>query len=323
MEKPNIEKEIKKQGNIIAGVGAFLGLGATAISAATASPLTTLMLCGAMTPFFIDIITLKFLIEKPKILHHDIWFLDKPFKKNINKWISKYLDNSQNLTEKKYKVGCLSLWMRHEGINVNKIMNTGIFKKLSEELVIKEEVEKYIPLQYLFGEQRDSIKNIFGVDPSVQTFLEYDKNEPYKLEIAKNVYKEYSKIGMAAGAFLNRTNFEELLILQDYKFTKEDYSTIKVYLENFKNDGEKHPIEFQTMKLYSPETEEILIKLIENENNIDHLEILNRYCSEILAKSRLEQFSKVIDKKIDYIELNGQLESKDNVAITKVKKIKI
>jgi hypothetical protein len=325
MEKPNIEKEIKKHGNLISGVSAFLGLGSAAISAVNASPLATLMLCGAMIPFIIDAVTLKVLIEKPKTVHHDIWFIQKPFKKNVSKWIKSYIDNSESLTEKKYKVGCLSLWMKHEGIDVDKVMNTGIFKELSEELANKKEVEKYFPLHYLFGDYKSTIKDIYGIDPTFHAFLERDKEEPHKLEIAKEVYKEYSKLGMAGTAFLSRNNYEGLLILQGDKFTQEDYIVIANYLQNIKKNKREYQMSMINVELYSNESIRTLNKIIENEDNINNLKTLKDYTKEVLLPGRSD-FSDIIElaeKRIDYLQLDSQLEIKNMDNKHKPKKMKI
>lgn len=158
MSRPNIVKEIKMQGNLISGFGAFLGLGAVTIIGVNVPVLPTLMICGAMTPYIIDVLSLKWLIEEPKAMNHELWFLDKPFKKRVSKWISNYIDNSENLTEKKYKVGCLSLWMRHEGIELEKFVNKGIFRDLSTELWNQKEIKNNFPLQYLFGDAQKGIE---------------------------------------------------------------------------------------------------------------------------------------------------------------------
>lgn len=323
MTKPSIEKEIKKQGNLVLGFSAFLGLGATTLTVMNMPVINALMLCGSMTPFLIDIVSLKLLIEKPQTIHHNIWFLDRPFKKRVTKWIQDYIDNSDNLTEKKYKVGMLSLWMRHEGITVEKVMNPGIFKELSEELFNKNEIEKQFPLQYLFGEHKNAIRDIYGIDPTVKALLEEDKYNPEKIEIAKEVYKEYSKLGMAGKAFLHRNCFEELLILQDYKFTTKDYDLIEEFVDDFKKHNKQCPISTIHYLTNWGETSLFLNRIINEEDNVNHLGKLWKYCSEILSDSNLRHYAQIVEKRIEYLQLDSQLEVKEIDENKKTKKIKI
>jgi len=323
MTKPNIQKEIKKQGNLISGFGAFLSLGAATVTFMNMPVINTVMLCGAMTPFLIDIVSLKLLIEKPQTVHHSISFLDRPFKKRVTKWIKDYIADSDNLTEKKYKVGMLSLWMRHEEIAVEKVMNPGVFKGLSEELFNNKEITKEFPLQYLFGEHKNVIKDIYGIEPTVKALLEEDKYNTEKIEIAKEVYKEYSKLGMAGKAFLNRNCFEELLILQDYKFTTEDYDLIENFVDDFKKNNKQYSTNTIHYLTNWGEVSIFLDKIIDEETNISHLGKLWKYCSEILSDSNLKHYAQIVEKKIYYLQLDTLLDVRETDQKIKTNKIKI
>ena len=328
MEQPIIAKKIKRQGNLIAGCGAFIGLGVAGISAVTLAPVATLMLCGSMIPLALDVIGLKLLIEKPdpKSIIQNTWMLDIPFRKSIDKWIVNYINDSENLTEKKYKVGCLSIWMNTQGLTLDKVSANKTYKFLSElsnELFDSKETQKEIPLAYFFGESQGAIKDIFGVEPSIKTFLNDDKDSEDKLQIAKKVYKEYSEIGLAGKAFVNRVPFQELLILQDYKFTREDYEVIEAYIKNVKQGGRMKPPHVLTTEQFSENTVNAMNKIINNEQDIKNLKTLGNYCSNIGYKNSVEQIVMIIEKKIEFLQLNSELETKDVSDKSKAKKMKV
>jgi hypothetical protein len=320
MKIPQIEKQIKKRGHLIVACTSFLGLGMTAISAVTATPLVTTMLINIVSPLILDFIAIETMLNKGKLPMNTNLLTDH-FKTNIKKLINDYIENSENITEKKYKVACLALWTKYKEIDFNKIASQHMFLELSGEINKENMTNSIFPLYGLFEKDINDIKSMFGVEPSVKTFLKDDADDSWKINIAKKVYEEYSELGMAAKAFLNRNDFMGLLMIQDYKFSSKDYSLIEKYLENAQKGIEQHDKSFRTVELYSDTTKEALTKIIEAEDNIKHLEIIKRYCSEILCKSSLEIFASLADKKINYIEMNKDLDTKDSPI--KPKKVKL
>jgi hypothetical protein len=323
MEQPNIEKQIKKNGNLLSGFGAFLLLGAVTTSTLNASLAPTLMLCGGLIPFAIDVFSLKLLIEMPEKVIHDLSLLGKPFRKRVSKWVKNYIDDSESLTEKKYKVGCLSLWMRHKRMEVENFMDISILSDLSQELSNKKEMQQSFSLSYLFGDSRKGLKDVFNIDATVLAFLENDKNDSQKIEIAQKVYKEYSNIGMAGQAFVMREPYKELLILQDYKFTKEDYGFIDAYVDIVKKGNMKHSSHVLTKELFSEEAVGSMSKVIDREDNIDNLKKLGNYCSNLGHRTDFEPLVPIIKNKIEYLQLASELEVKDVEDKPKAKKMKV
>jgi hypothetical protein len=325
MKKPGIEKEFKKNGNLISGCGAFLGVGIGAVAATTMSPLFMVMTVGAMTPLLTDVIGIKLLVSKKGFVHKTS-FLYKPFKKMMKKWIDNYIENSDSLTEKKYKVACLSLWVQHKELDLNQIGDLSMFRALSEELDAKNERKAIFPLFHMFYKDQLDTKNQYGVEATIDSFLNADKYEPEKIEIAKKVYSEYSNLGIAAENFLNRNNFEGPLKLQDYKLTPQDYEVIKQY------KGPNLKALMDSTKLYSQEAVDTMKKIIDVEDNTDNLKILQNYCVSISMQvqgftripTNFNIFPKIIETKISYLKLHKELPHKDNDSspITK-RKIKI
>jgi hypothetical protein len=244
-------------------------------------------------------------------------FYEPIFKSSMKKWIIKYVNEPDNLFEKKYRIIFMKLWLSHKRLDLDNISDQFFehFENVSSELV-KKGLSKY-PLDMLFNKYTESkSKEYFGEQINANFFINEDKNDPEKVEIAKKVYQEYADIGIAGKQFLNNNACDGLLMLQDYKFTSTDY----VLIENYINQP---PIGdfglFSDSLIIVSEIEKILPKIIEAENDPSKLQILHNYCNylltnkEIIDNSTIKSIESTIKRKIDYIDLKSEIDIKEDL----------
>jgi hypothetical protein len=230
------------------------------------------------------------------------------------KWTKSYLDKSQNLTEKKYKLIFLKLWTEHKNIPLEKLFDKSQILHLSDELIEKKETSHFI--ERLFFEKASLIMQLSNLEVNPTKFLNEDRIYPQKINIAKKVYEEFSEIGLAAKTFITGNDCSFLLEIQDFKFNETDYEFIKNYIdESQKTKNDIYSIRF--INPYSDNTVKALQKVIEYEDNLDNLMLLNNYCELIEQKDytksmvQVQEFKKIIDKKFDYIEMSKEMNKQD------------
>jgi hypothetical protein len=325
MKRPEIEQNIVNKGNKLATVTAFLGIGvgSFAVNKLGWGGLPALI---AVLPVALDTFGLKKLIGDGNGFKGGMAFAEPLFKRSMKKWITNYIDDSENLTEKKYKAICLKLWMSHKRVNSEILVgySNEVFDNLSRELFHKKETKHH--LEILF----DQHVALFAKDPAQivteQSFIDEDLNKPEKIEIAKKVYDEYAHIGIAGKAVVTRFDPKIYLFLQDYKLNPMDYKWIKEYTEELKKNDEFNPL---SQALYEDGKKELMEKVIAAEDNVENLKILGKYYTQLIksknheSKDLYSYMNKQINTKISYIELGGELESKEEAPKKTTRKMKI
>lgn len=222
-------------------------------------------------------------------------------------WFKKYINQTDDLIEKKYKAIFLHVWVYQKRLKMKDLVSSKftVFNDLFNELKQKKLTNYSIHL----SPQENFIRDI--VD-----FLNEDKSDPKKIATAKKVYEEYQGEGALGRAFLENIQFAGFSYLQEHKFTPEDYKVIEQC--NF----------HRRLDIYEDTVKEIMENILDKEDNLKHLKILDNHCIQILKnKTSLDAGSiinmqKAITNKIEYLELNEELESKDNSSI-KLKKMKL
>lgn len=321
MNLPKIEQQINKKSNRVKSVFAFMGLGSAALAASYGW--AGFAGIGFMIPVAFDTYTMNNLLKEKQGFKTNLLFYELIFKKSMKNWIEKYVNEPEDILEKKYRVIFLNLWLSHKRLKLDNISDRFFehFEDISSDL-IKKGLSKY-PLELLFNEYGLSkSKEYYGEIIDANFFINEDKNDSKKLTIAKKVYEEYSEIGMAAKQFLRNNACDGLLMLQDYKFTSTDYKVIQDYINTPKHEG----FDLFSLTMVLDEVERVLPKIIEVENDTSQLKILGKYCHKVLTEKELIDNSKMksmevlIKRKIDYLELVSEIEIKTELNPTKKEK---
>jgi hypothetical protein len=312
MKLPRIEQQINKKGNRVKSIVAFLGLGSGAMAAAHGLP--GLAGLGVIIPMAFDAYTMHKLLNGKRGFKTRLALYEPIFKTSMKKWIKKYVNEPEDIIEKKYRVIFLNAWLNSKFLKLDDVsaIYSEPFKELSNELK-KRGLTKY-HLDMLFNPYTESkSKDMFGEAVNFNLFINEDKNNLDKVSIAKKVYEEYSEIGLAAKQFLNNKSCDGLLMLQDYKFTSMDYSLIKTYINEPKQES-YNPFSYI---MIGEVIETVLPKIVEAENDVEKLKILGNYChkvlttEEIIDDSTLKSMQTVIKSKISYIELSSEINAQE------------
>ena len=328
MKLPKIEEHINKKSNRVKSVVAFIGLGSGAMAATHGLP--GLAGLGFIIPMALDAYTMHNLLNGKRGFKTRLALYEPIFKTSMKKWIKKYVNEPENILEKKYRAIFLNAWLNSKFLKLDDVSDIYAepFEDLSNELK-KKGLTKY-HLDMLFNPYSESqSEKVYGEKINFNFFINEDKNNPEKVAIAKKVYcEEYSEIGLAAKQFLRNRDCDGLLMLQDYKFTSIDYSLIETYI----NEPQKESDNFFKTTIITDEIDVILPKIVEQENDIKKLKILGNYChkvlttEEIIDDSTLKSMQTVIKSKIDYIELSTEMnsqEEKPGIQLKKEKRMKV
>jgi hypothetical protein len=323
MKLPKIEKQINKKSNRVKSVLAFMGLGSAAL--ATSYGWQAFAGIGFIIPVAMDAYTMNKLLNEKKGFKTNLLFYEPIFKRSMKKWIQKYVNEPDNIIEKKYRVLFMKLWLSHKRLDLDNISDQFFehFEDISSELT-KKGLCKY-PLDMLFNKYTESkSEEYFGEKINANFFINEDQNDPEKIAIAKKIYEEYAEIGLAGRQFLNNNACDGLLMLQDYKFTSADYSLIENYTKQPKGDFGL----LSDIIMVVDEIEKVLPKIIEAENEPSKLQILHNYCNYVLTNkefiddSTMKLMEATIKSKIDYIELKSEIDIQDDLSVNEPVKIK-
>jgi hypothetical protein len=327
MKLPKIEEEINKKGSRINSALGFLALGASAVVASYGLPgLASLVVA---MPLAFDAYTMKNLLNEQKGSKTNLLFYEPIFKNGMKKWVRNYLEDSEDISEKKYKVVLLSLWMRHKKLSMESLFDFDYeaFDEVSDELSQKK-LTKF-PLVFLLSPQESHIQENYGKDLTPDYFIKEDINYPERIEIAKKVYQEYINTGMASKQFLTNQPCEGLLLLQDGKFTATDYLIIDNFnKQQFLQENKNEHSPLQSIALGGEKAKEVLVKIVENEEDTSKLKILESYCHKAIElksfidSSAIEEMIGLLKTKIKYTELKKEMNVNEETP-KKTKKPKI
>jgi hypothetical protein len=318
MKLPKIENQIKVQEKKALKLGAFISLGLSA-AATTIEPAIALLIPFVAIHVISDVVGVELFLNDHK---KEKWFTSNIFKKKLNNWFENYIKNSETLTEQKYKAIFFSLWLKHKEIPLNDLIDSQQIKNLAEELLVNKETVYYLP--NAFQDNVPYATKLTKKEINLEKFLEEDKKNPRKINIAKKVYEEFSHMGLAAKLFVTGKDFSHLLYLQDYKFSDDDYELIKKFTTELKIDAKTYSILY--LNAYSQNTINAVHQLINYENSLDNLKILNSYCEQLEEKGyaknmeHASELKKTLNSKINYLNMEKEI-GNNKTNLNKPKKI--
>jgi len=319
--KPQIELEIEKQKKDILKYSSFLILGLEGITTVITKEISPLIPLLA-APVIVDILAIKNILNEKKRNKISLMFYKPFFKKNLIKWTQNYLNDSENLTEKKYKLIFLNLWANHKEIPLDIIFDKKIISDLSNELIQKKETA--YSLEDMFYMNFSLVMRAQNKEIIPKTFLDEDNNNLNKKKIAKKIYKEFEDIGMAAKAFITGKEISFLLDMQDYRFNENDFVFINEYI---KDNPTKDIYSINYLNPYLNDTINTLNKVISNEDNINNLNTLKNYCENMKEKDhdsmmeQVQELEKSLNVKFEYVNMKKELSKGLSIGRKNINKI--
>lgn len=288
-----LEKSLQTITNTKIGIPIFLGIGGLL----TINTFPILAVSAAGTIVFL----LEGLAQK---------YQNKPFdfKKHIfsnlyhtkfNKWFSEYIENSETLTEKKYKL-IFSSFLFNEKKNLDlRIFDSHakLFKKIESELKSKNEDVDLVSIFY------DNISQ------SIVEDLKNDLLDNEKSKSINKVFNDFQHLGLLGKniTFMSSNVFKFLSLVQNYSLSDNDFKQID--LINRQNSYSMSNIFIQDF--------EALEKIIFNtsKENLEHLKALFHIRGfESLYTSNLDSYSPLdsIEKHEQYLIMQEKLPQKNN-----------
>ncbi len=268
-------------------------------------------------------------------------------KSNLNKF-DKFLNetyfvDTDNLTEKKYKLICLHLFLEDKELFINNMplmekkiesISTQLFEGKETQYEIKKIFNKETTLskvEYDFRvaalreiEEETNLgmySKVKDTNVYIKDLLKEDENHYEKINVSKNIYKDFSNCGILANKLKkNKEQLSIVLELQNYKLEPNDYKSLEKYIEEGNVDYYIHPNTKAS----------IWNELINNENSIENLNLIKKF----IVAANMSSFGlhtnekdepailNNIEAKITYIELHGEM-LEDKPTTSKSKKIKL
>ncbi len=346
---PEVEKKLKKQRNGLIKLTAFLGIGLTVAS------IQKLGFSGVslVSPLFIlGVETYQFhkMIGNNKEWKRNAGLFTKFFmKRGFNKWMKNYFNDSEDMTEQKYKAIFLGLWLRQRNLKYETLVeyDNKVVHELSNKLVTNKETsysvlditnEHDYNTLYSIPIRKSQPSNTQSKLATLKDFLEEDFGNTKAINTAKKVYQEYKNNGFIIN-FLDRNleDFLSCMYLQDYKLEEKDYETIKTLMEKIKKEhnswGLSHGFKMGVFSFVDKEEINTFNKIIENENNISNLNLLKDFIilkstddlsfgisKNTVVPSETNIITTCIEKRINYISIKQELEPSEYYDLEEVLK---
>ncbi len=345
-DKPLIEKNLIGQRNKLIGFTSFLGIGA-GVASITSLGLSGLGFLSPLIILVFEVYHFQKMISDNQEYKRNSSLLTKPFlKRGFNNWIKQYIETSESIVHKKYKAIFLGLWLSQRRLGFKTLLDydTQYLQDLNDK-IIDSNVTKFSILDITrdnhnysssFSATRTNItqhSTIQKLDGAIlEDFLQEDIHKNKNIEIAKEIYSEYAKQGIAT-KFLNTNldNFLSCMFLQDYKFSDIDYENIKKMTKIAKKDNSYWLGNFRNFKdqMYFINDQKIsqFDLIIEQEDKKENLYILKDFFKAytegvdpdqyIISKSTkaanpLDYLISSIDKKVQYLDISNVLVAKNN-----------
>ncbi len=312
MQIPKIEKEIIKKKNRVNSALAFIGAGVGAMVATHG--LSGLGFASFAIPVAFDVYTMNNLLNGKREWKTKLALYEPLFHRGMRKWVNQYVNSSEDLLEKKYKLIFLKLWLNHKNLSLENLtgFTHDIFDKLSEDLRKEKLCEYHIDL--LFNSYSGDLEKIYGKKVTTMTFIEDDSSYPERLDIAKKVYEEYANFGIIGKALTRKEKFEPLLKLQEYKLTNADYQEIEKYTKEL---TQKDQFAYYIDDPYVDNATLLLKEVLHNENDIKHLTIIENFCRQVIKIEddgnfpSLAELANAAKVRIGYLDLGHEINNKD------------
>lgn len=216
-----LEESLKAVNNKHLSLLGFVGVGAAALLAV--SPVLGMFPAIGVLPF-----TIMTLVTRYR-LNNDLQFAvsGDEYSKKFNNTLDEYIDNSENITEKKYKFLLSQIFLQHKNIKYHELRlhNNEKIDQLEDEIIHTKESSLYANI--LFGEY---VRESRGTTPpGFIDFIDEDIHHPNKIDIAKKVYKDYADMGIIGKNFLTSAwgMTEFCAVLQDYTLSSNDIKHIE------------------------------------------------------------------------------------------------
>jgi hypothetical protein len=355
-EKPSIEKKLIGQRNKLIGFTSFLGIG---IGAASVDNLG-LTGIGFLSPLIIlgfEAYYFKKMIADNQEYKRNAGLLTKPFlKRNLNGWIKEYIENSDSMVHKKYKAVFLGLWLSQRRLGFKTLLDydTQYLQDLSDK-IIDSNISKFSILDITRDNNCFSSFSVTRTNTTqhsttqkldgaiLEDFLQEDIHKNKNIEVAKEIYSEYAKQGIAT-KFLNTNldNFLSCMFLQNYKFSDIDYENINKMTKIAKKDNNYWLGNFRNFKdqMYFINDQKIsqFDLIIEQEDKKENLYILKDFfkaytegvdpdqsviSKSIKAPNPLSYLISSIDKKLQYLDISNILVEKNDKINKQIQRNKI
>lgn len=153
----------------------------------------------------------------PKRFDFNSLFFNASYQKAFFKGVKSYIDNSENLKEKQYKIALLNLWCTKNKINIKEHYDSKIneyFNNLYEDFIQKLPPYKYKNYSIYIDSKKIEVESFFS---NIEFNIE-NKN------ILKKAYHDMKEEGILTYSLFNCSTktFNLLLDLQDGKLSNKD-----------------------------------------------------------------------------------------------------
>jgi hypothetical protein len=231
-------------------------------------------------------------------------------KKNNYTWLKNYLENSDNLIEKKYKLICLKIFFNDKKDIVDNFIDNykDIIENVSKELKEKNLINYEIIDLFLLG------KNLFSYQ---NKSFSYNFIKPLEsqdeLEIAQKVYLDFQNGGMLGRTMqkFGSEIFQILVKLQNYRLSEEDKKSIHNVINMLNNpQGMFNSID-KTYYIHDITSNSELMNdfLSINDNTNDLLTIKEFFiCINDQSNEQINNHIEYINKKVDSLILKKEIE---------------
>lgn len=298
----------KKTNNKKLLLSSFLTLGAIGVSIITGEALIGSVAVATGIPYFYLELTTRERIKNDKMLPY-IFF--KSYIIDFSKNLLKYIENSDSLEEKKYKILFSSLWLLNQNISLKNIIDNLSKDNKKENKII----EKY----HAFFKEVDLPIDVnwTEVPSGLSDYVSFSKE---KLSTIKTVYKDFENSGFV-GKYLDDINMPIInlvFMLQDYKLNEKDLESLKKKIEKY----ESKDFTYKRFKeiwinglLYQEETIKNIEKIIQN-NEPNVIDSLIEYFSQYNLKNENAKF-------IDFLKINKNKKILEKTLPINIKKPKV
>jgi hypothetical protein len=246
-------------------------------------------------------------------------------KNNFRKWVHSYLNNSENLTEKKYKLIFISIYMRKHHHYIDNILDKEdtLITDISKEII--ENNESKFNIDSLFNKNPFNEINVYLINTktrsiSIEDIVNEDQNNPEKLAIAQKIYNSFAKIGILGEAIMNNwESTQYLLEMQNFKLNNADIKKFEEQLAKTKYDNNGLMLNISRFPVYR--NIDNLTKLIINEDDTEVLSMLKQFYFNNTYTARMEYdpfnyqekaieinqaIQDALNTKIEYLEIKNE-----------------
>jgi len=262
----------------------------------------------------------------------------------VESWLFyNYLDNSDSLVEKKYKIVVLALICEQKRLYLKKMpLVNDIIKDVSQQLIEAKETEfnliKAFPISRDFPDRRRPNQEVTGIE-LIPKILNEDSDKPETINIAKKIYNQFSCLGLLANTFIDSKSYTDIFMnFQDNKFNNGDMAVFQKFIQTVTDPKyDSYHSVMLNLNCWN--------KLILSEDNIDNLNVFKQLYLNDKGRSSSSLYGvmrslhpnrfkdtrqedkdyliEFVNKRIDYLELGNDLEMPTEMQTKKTKRAKL